>query len=83
MASLGQVIFWSVISIIIILAGAIALIIGFGISGVSVWLLGMKVLCTNSGTDCSFLNFRHTFHHSHDSHLSGEPRGGRNPELHL
>ncbi|XP_038614357.1 V-set domain-containing T-cell activation inhibitor 1 [Tachyglossus aculeatus] len=33
MASLGQVIFWSVISIIIILAGAIALIIGFGISG--------------------------------------------------
>ncbi|XP_047580586.1 V-set domain-containing T-cell activation inhibitor 1 isoform X2 [Lutra lutra] len=33
MASLGQIIFWSVISIIIILAGAIALIIGFGISG--------------------------------------------------
>ncbi|KAM6167438.1 V-set domain-containing T-cell activation inhibitor 1 isoform 1-T1 [Erethizon dorsatum] len=33
MASLGQIIFWSIISIIIILAGAIALIIGFGISG--------------------------------------------------
>ncbi|XP_006161456.1 V-set domain-containing T-cell activation inhibitor 1 [Tupaia chinensis] len=33
MASLGQVIFWSIISIIIILAGAIVLIIGFGISG--------------------------------------------------
>uniref|UniRef100_A0A8D0U322 Ig-like domain-containing protein n=1 Tax=Sus scrofa TaxID=9823 RepID=A0A8D0U322_PIG len=33
MASLGQVIFWSIISIIIILAGAIAFIIGFGISG--------------------------------------------------
>uniref|UniRef100_A0A671FQ86 V-set domain containing T cell activation inhibitor 1 n=1 Tax=Rhinolophus ferrumequinum TaxID=59479 RepID=A0A671FQ86_RHIFE len=36
MASLGQVIFWSVISIIIILAGAIALIIGFGISAFSI-----------------------------------------------
>ncbi|XP_021014472.1 V-set domain-containing T-cell activation inhibitor 1 [Mus caroli] len=33
MASLGQIIFWSIINIIIILAGAIALIIGFGISG--------------------------------------------------
>ncbi|XP_013371945.1 PREDICTED: V-set domain-containing T-cell activation inhibitor 1 isoform X1 [Chinchilla lanigera] len=33
MASLGQIIFWSIISIIIILAGAIVLIIGFGISG--------------------------------------------------
>ncbi|CAK6439346.1 unnamed protein product [Pipistrellus nathusii] len=33
MASLGQIIFWSIISIIIVLAGAIALIIGFGISG--------------------------------------------------
>uniref|UniRef100_A0A5F9DQD4 V-set domain containing T cell activation inhibitor 1 n=1 Tax=Oryctolagus cuniculus TaxID=9986 RepID=A0A5F9DQD4_RABIT len=35
MASLGQIIFWSIISIIIILAGAIALIIGFGISAFS------------------------------------------------
>ncbi|XP_023391206.1 V-set domain-containing T-cell activation inhibitor 1 [Pteropus vampyrus] len=33
MASLGQIIFWSIISSIIVLAGAIALIIGFGISG--------------------------------------------------
>ncbi|XP_035871037.1 V-set domain-containing T-cell activation inhibitor 1 isoform X2 [Phyllostomus discolor] len=33
MASLGQIIFWSIISVIIILAGAIVLIIGFGISG--------------------------------------------------
>uniref|UniRef100_A0A2K6EE72 V-set domain containing T cell activation inhibitor 1 n=1 Tax=Propithecus coquereli TaxID=379532 RepID=A0A2K6EE72_PROCO len=35
MASLGQIIFWSIISIIIILAGAIAFIIGFGISAFS------------------------------------------------
>ncbi|XP_036894805.1 V-set domain-containing T-cell activation inhibitor 1 isoform X1 [Sturnira hondurensis] len=33
MASLGQIIFWSMIGSIIISAGAIALIIGFGISG--------------------------------------------------
>ncbi|XP_010966422.3 V-set domain-containing T-cell activation inhibitor 1 isoform X1 [Camelus ferus] len=33
MASPGQFIFWSIISVIIILAGAIAFIIGFGISG--------------------------------------------------
>uniref|UniRef100_A0A8D0WHN9 V-set domain containing T cell activation inhibitor 1 n=3 Tax=Sus scrofa TaxID=9823 RepID=A0A8D0WHN9_PIG len=36
MASLGQVVFWSIISIIIILAGAIAFIIGFGISAFSI-----------------------------------------------
>ncbi|XP_016078857.1 PREDICTED: V-set domain-containing T-cell activation inhibitor 1 isoform X3 [Miniopterus natalensis] len=36
MASLGQIIFWSIISIIIVLAGAIALIIGFGISAFSI-----------------------------------------------
>ncbi|KAM5257230.1 V-set domain-containing T-cell activation inhibitor 1 isoform 2-T2 [Ctenodactylus gundi] len=35
MASLGQIIFWSIISVIIILAVAIALIIGFGISAFS------------------------------------------------
>uniref|UniRef100_A0A8C8ZYC0 V-set domain containing T cell activation inhibitor 1 n=1 Tax=Prolemur simus TaxID=1328070 RepID=A0A8C8ZYC0_PROSS len=87
MASLGQIIFWSIISIIIILAGAIVLIIGFGISGVSVWLLVMKGLCENSvtslGIDPCFLDCRDTLHHSHRSHLSWEHWGGWNPELHF
>uniref|UniRef100_A0A8D0U2Q4 V-set domain containing T cell activation inhibitor 1 n=1 Tax=Sus scrofa TaxID=9823 RepID=A0A8D0U2Q4_PIG len=87
MASLGQVIFWSIISIIIILAGAIAFIIGFGISEVLVWLLVVKDLCRCSraslGADPCFLNCRKTLDHSHHSHLSREHRGGWNPELHF
>uniref|UniRef100_A0A8C6ANH2 V-set domain containing T cell activation inhibitor 1 n=1 Tax=Monodon monoceros TaxID=40151 RepID=A0A8C6ANH2_MONMO len=86
MASRGQVIFWSIISTIIILAGATALI-GFGISEVPVWLLVMKDLCRCSkaslGIDPCFLNCRKTLHHSHYSHLSWEHRGGWNPELHF
>uniref|UniRef100_A0A8C7A1A7 V-set domain containing T cell activation inhibitor 1 n=1 Tax=Neovison vison TaxID=452646 RepID=A0A8C7A1A7_NEOVI len=87
MASLGQIIFWSVISIIIILAGAIALIIGFGISEVSLWPLVMKGLCRHSktslGIDSCFLNCRETLHYSHYSDLSRKHRGGWNPELHF
>uniref|UniRef100_A0A673U1Y2 V-set domain containing T cell activation inhibitor 1 n=1 Tax=Suricata suricatta TaxID=37032 RepID=A0A673U1Y2_SURSU len=85
MASPGQVIFWSIISIIIVLAGAIALIIGFGIS--EVWPSAMKGLCRCSETSVSidpcFLNCRDTLHYSHYPHLSREHRGGRNPELHF
>uniref|UniRef100_A0A2I3HK49 V-set domain containing T cell activation inhibitor 1 n=1 Tax=Nomascus leucogenys TaxID=61853 RepID=A0A2I3HK49_NOMLE len=87
MASLGQILFWSIISIIIILAGAIALIIGFGISEVSVWLSVMKGLCRSSkaslSIDLCFLNCRETLHHSHYCRLSWEHWGGWNPELHF
>uniref|UniRef100_A0A8C3VSD0 V-set domain containing T cell activation inhibitor 1 n=1 Tax=Catagonus wagneri TaxID=51154 RepID=A0A8C3VSD0_9CETA len=86
MASLGQVIFWSIISIIIILAGAIAFIIGFGIS-VLVRLLVMKDWCKCSkaplGVDPCFLNCRKTLDHSHHSHLGWEHWGGWDPELHF
>uniref|UniRef100_A0A7N5JCI2 V-set domain containing T cell activation inhibitor 1 n=1 Tax=Ailuropoda melanoleuca TaxID=9646 RepID=A0A7N5JCI2_AILME len=85
MASPGQIIFWSIISIIIILAGAIALIIGFGISEVSP--LVMKGLWRHSktslGNDPCFLNCRETLHYSHYSDLSWKHRGGWNPELHF
>uniref|UniRef100_A0A8C0SIF1 V-set domain containing T cell activation inhibitor 1 n=2 Tax=Canis lupus familiaris TaxID=9615 RepID=A0A8C0SIF1_CANLF len=87
MASPGQIIFWSIISVIIILAGAIALIIGFGISEVSVRNLVMRGLCRHSkislGIDPCFLNYRETLHYSHHSHLRWKHWGGWNPELHF
>uniref|UniRef100_A0A8I3W8J6 V-set domain containing T cell activation inhibitor 1 n=1 Tax=Callithrix jacchus TaxID=9483 RepID=A0A8I3W8J6_CALJA len=85
MASLGQILFWSIISIIIILAGAIALIIGFGISEFSVWLSARKG-CRGKASlsvDPCFLTCRETLHHSHYSHLSREHWRGWNPELHF
>uniref|UniRef100_A0A8D2AJ51 V-set domain containing T cell activation inhibitor 1 n=1 Tax=Sciurus vulgaris TaxID=55149 RepID=A0A8D2AJ51_SCIVU len=85
MASLGQIIFWSVISIIVILAGAIALIIGFGISEISAWLLVIKGLCRSPKSDIEtfLLNCRETLHLSHYLHLSWKHWRGWNPELHF
>ncbi|KAM6167439.1 V-set domain-containing T-cell activation inhibitor 1 isoform 2-T2 [Erethizon dorsatum] len=52
MASLGQIIFWSIISIIIILAGAIALIIGFGISAFSMLVVNVDNNASSESLRC-------------------------------
>uniref|UniRef100_A0A8C9BEC3 V-set domain containing T cell activation inhibitor 1 n=1 Tax=Phocoena sinus TaxID=42100 RepID=A0A8C9BEC3_PHOSS len=52
MASRGQVIFWSIISAIIILAGATALIIGFGISAFSIPEANVDCNATSESLRC-------------------------------
>nr|XP_033798804.1 V-set domain-containing T-cell activation inhibitor 1 [Geotrypetes seraphini] len=59
MASLGQIIFWSMIIIIIILAGAIALIIGLAISGNNSTMVSTSTSVARIGDDgvlyCSYV----------------------------